>query len=156
MGKMEIRPTTDIDLELLKYSKTPLPLLLMTMREALTLAGLIDGKTIAVSIAEKNGESYEVVYIAVHPDYQKKGYGRELLLHTLDYIRFLGGEIAETGAGNANVQMFTFLQRVGFRVSGVEQDHYLFGNSRPEVENAIVNLDQIRYRADLVAMARNR
>jgi hypothetical protein len=52
--------------------------------------------------------------------------------------------------------MFTFLQRVGFRVSGVEQDHYLFGNSRPEVENAIVNLDQIRYRADLVAMARNR
>jgi hypothetical protein len=52
--------------------------------------------------------------------------------------------------------MFAFLQRVGFRISGVKQDHYLPDDGRPEVENAIINRDQIRYRADFAAMAGSR
>lgn len=147
-----IKPTIEIDTALLKRSKTPLPQLMMALKNGLTLGGMVDGVNVAVCIAEKRGEFYELIHLAVNPDYQKKGYGREILLHTLDYVRLLGGQYIETGAGNANVQMFMFLQRVGFRISGVTPDYYIYGNERPEVENAIVNRDMIRYHADLNAM----
>lgn len=155
MRNFEIRPTNEIDMALLGRSKTPLPQLMLAVRNGLTLAGRIDGKDVAVCIVEMRDGGYEIIHLAVLPDHEKKGYGRELLLHTLDYIRFLGGETAELGAGNANVRMFTFLQQVGFRVTGVISNYYIYGNERPEVENAIINRDMIRYTADLAAMAAN-
>ena len=137
----------------MQLSKIPLPQLMISAQRGLTLGLSVEGKCVAMSIVERRQSLFELMLLAVDPLHQRQGYARELLFHTMDYIRLLGGKTLDAGAGNADIQSFLFLQRHGFRVVGVIPDHYYSSNARPEVENSIVNRDMIRYSADLTELA---
>jgi hypothetical protein len=55
----------------------------------------------------------------------------------------------EAGCGNASLEQYALLQRVGFRVIGVVANYYVSDMKTVNVENAIANLDMIRFRFSL-------
>lgn len=110
------------------------------------LAGMLDEKNIAVCAVQRKPAYDDIVYWSVLPDYRGKGYGRELLLYTLDYLQVLGNRAVEIGASNADVRLFSFYQALGFRVVGVVPD-YFAGEDVPVHNGRVIKArDRLRYR----------
>lgn len=113
-------------------------------------AGKLDGKNAAACLLNEqlgNGVC-DVANLAVADGFRGQGLYREMLLHVMDYAREKGFHYLEIGAGNADLDAHKTLQKMGFRVIGVVQDHYQSGGQSLAVENGIVNRDLLRYRID--------
>ncbi len=66
----------------------------------------------------ENEEVGEIHEIFVHPKWQGRGIGSELLLKALDYAKERGRKIAELWVGIGNVKAKRFYEKFGFRESG--------------------------------------
>lgn len=136
-------------MDLLTMSDPSLPQVMRQLNLCTAFAGLLGDKNIAVCLLEQRGDFYEVVNFAVDTFYQGRGFGKEILYYVLDYVKAMGGTAVEIGAGNAKIQLFGMLQKLGFRVVAVWPDHYYEDYRQASVENSIFNRDMIRYRMDL-------
>jgi hypothetical protein len=72
-----------------------------------------------------------------------------LLQHVIANYKESTCKYVEAGCGNANLDQYALMQRVGFRVIGVVANYYLSDTKTVNVENAIANLDMIRFRFSL-------
>jgi ribosomal protein S18 acetylase RimI-like enzyme len=88
-------------------------------------------------------DSYELMSIAVHPDYQKSGYGTALLKWVIDFFRNSGARQLEVGTGTFGYQL-TFYQRQGFRVTGIDQNFFVKNYPEPIFEDGIQLFDMLR------------
>jgi D-alanine-D-alanine ligase len=76
--------------------------------------------------------TYDLYWIAVHPDYQGKRVGRQLLTHVEQDLRATGARwlLAETSSSPVYDKTRTFYQKCGFSIVGDVPDFYRAGDGR--------------------------
>lgn len=90
----------------------------------------------------------EIMNVSVEPTHQKRGIGSQLLRTVIDELKAQSYEKLVLGTGTFGYQL-TYYQRLGFRVEGVEKDHFLLHYPDPIWENGIQHKDMLRLSLEL-------
>ena len=78
------------------------------------LVGLIDDTVMASCMLGYNGHRAEVNYLAVHPDHQRKGYAKDMMLHTEELLLEVGCPKINLMIRNTNLQVKAFYESLGY------------------------------------------
>nr|WP_202819757.1 GNAT family N-acetyltransferase [Thaumasiovibrio subtropicus] len=102
-----------------------------------------DGNQVGVAalLPHRVGE-WELINLAVSPDYQKKGIGATLLEYVIDWTRAQKGYYLGLGTGTFGYQL-AFYQRAGFRVERVIRNFFLDHYPHPVWEAGIQHQDML-------------
>lgn len=65
-----------------------------------------------------------VLNLCIHPDYQRRGLGRQLLLHLLDAARARRAHLAILEVRASNKAAFALYDGLGFNEIGIRKDYY--------------------------------
>jgi ribosomal-protein-alanine N-acetyltransferase len=75
--------------------------------------------------------------IAVHPDFQGRGIGKEILRFALDKIRRLGGMFVTLEVRQSNAAAISLYEKMGFTLLGVREGYY----QNPSEDAQVMSLD---------------
>jgi len=81
----------------------------------LLFIALLDGKLIGSVMAGYEGHRGWLNYLAVLPDYQKRGYGRKLVEKAIAELEELGCMKLNVQVRESNISAVRFYERLGFR-----------------------------------------
>ncbi|QRY80721.1 GNAT family N-acetyltransferase [Pseudomonas sp. PDNC002] len=152
--------TASLYLRELDFHQAPWPLLLLAdpSREQVLsylpqsrLLAMLDGERavgVVVVTPGDNGEA-EITNLAVDEAWQGRGLGRRLLESAIERARDGGLRRLCIATGNSSLAQLGLYQRLGFRIVGVEPDHFLRHYPEPIFENGIQCRDQIRLAIEL-------
>jgi ribosomal protein S18 acetylase RimI-like enzyme len=91
----------------------------------------------------------EIVNIAVAPEHQGKGIGKQLVQHAIETTKQQGYQTIEIGTGNSSIGQLALYQKCGFRITGIDKDFFVRHYTEPILENGIPCRDMIRLAQDL-------
>lgn len=91
----------------------------LAVNSELFLVGLLDGKLIATAMAGYEGHRGWINYLAVHPDFQRNGCGRQIMNAAEKLLRKLGCPKINLQVRTNNRAVIEFYQRIGFSVDDV-------------------------------------
>lgn len=140
------------------YTKAPIKLLLEADPSVEKIKAYLPGSRCFVAILEDKPVGayvvqciapavYELMSIAVSPEYQRKGIGSKLLKHAVTTVHDMGARRLEVGTGTFGYQL-AWYQREGFRVFAIERDFFLVNYKEPIYENGIQLKDMLRLAVD--------
>lgn len=94
-----------------------------------------DGAVLGYSVlgpAPFTDGTYDLYWLAVHPDAQRTGAGRRLMAHAEDAIRARGGRLVlvETASKPSYAATRAFYERIGYREVARVPDYYAPGDDR--------------------------
>ncbi|WP_447744329.1 GNAT family N-acetyltransferase [Pseudomonas nicosulfuronedens] len=117
------------------------------------LLGIFDtGRALGVVvITPREQGTAEISNLAVDEAWQGRGLGRRLLEAAIRQARTDGLLRLTIATGNSSLAQLGLYQRVGFRIVGIEVDHFVRHYPEPIYENGIQCRDQIRLVLDLSA-----
>jgi ribosomal protein S18 acetylase RimI-like enzyme len=95
----------------------------------------VDGRVVGYScygLVPCSSVSWDLYWIAVHPDQQGGGLGKRLLRETEERVRRAGGLAlyAETSGKAQYVSTRAFYERSGYETAGVFEDFYAVGDAK--------------------------
>lgn len=85
----------------------------------LFLIGLLDSKVISSIMVGYEGHRGWINYLAVAPEYQKQGYGRQLVQKGIDELRRIGCLKVNLQVRNTNTAVINFYKHLGFKDDNV-------------------------------------
>ena len=85
----------------------------------LFLVGTSDHNIVASAMAGYDGHRGSVFYLAVHPDYQSKGYGQELMVYIESLLTNLGCPKLNIVVRTSNVKVLKFYAQLGYNPDDV-------------------------------------
>ncbi|HVU26948.1 MAG TPA: GNAT family acetyltransferase [Verrucomicrobiae bacterium] len=91
----------------------------LAVNPELFLVGLLDGKLIATAMAGYEGHRGWINYLAVHPEFQRNGYGRQIMEAAEKLLRNLGCPKINLQVLTKNRAVIEFYQRIGFSADDV-------------------------------------
>lgn len=91
----------------------------------------------------------EIVNIAVAPQFQSKGIGKQLIGHAKSICKKRGAGLLKAGTGNSSTGQIAFYQKCGFRIIGVERDFFIKNYDHEIIENGIKCVDMLRLALEL-------
>lgn len=91
----------------------------LEVQPELFLVGCLDGKVIASVMAGYEGHRGWVNYLAVHPDYQRRGIGRRMMECVEHLLLKLGCPKINLQVRKTNLGVINFYQQLGFRDDNV-------------------------------------
>ena len=94
-------------------------------------------------LLQRGPDVAELTNMAIHPDVQGRGLGKELLGHLIREARKAGFAQLTVSTGNSSLGALDLYQKVGFRITGVTPDHFTRHYPEPIEENGIPCRDQI-------------
>jgi ribosomal protein S18 acetylase RimI-like enzyme len=147
-----------VEIQEVPYTKAPLELLLIAdpsvekiktyLPRSRCFIAMLPGKPVGAYVVQRIAPAiYELMSIAVSPEYQRKGIGSELLRHAVTTVHDMGAHRLEVGTGTFGYQL-AWYQREGFRVFAVERDFFLTNYEEPIYENDIQLKDMLRLAVD--------
>ena len=80
----------------------------------LFLVGYLENKLIASVMAGYDGHRGWINYFAVHPDFQARGYGKQLMDNVENGLRELGCPKINLQIREGNDKVFSYYQKLGF------------------------------------------
>lgn len=86
----------------------------LKVQAELFLVGYLEDKLIASVMAGYDGHRGWINYFAVHPDFQAKGYGKQLMDNVENGLRELGCPKINLQIREGNDKVFTYYQKLGF------------------------------------------
>ncbi len=98
----------------------------------------------ALILTTLHDDAWEIKNIAVHPEYQARGIGKELIRAALDACRERGAREVWIGTGNSSINQLALYQKMGFRMAGIDVDFFTRNYPEAIVENGIECRDMIR------------
>ncbi len=139
-----------LDMSLLLGADPSMPRVMGQLNHSTCICGMLSGKNIVACLLNEPGgkDVCEISVLAASEAYEDSDYRLELVSAVADYARGQGFRYMDVCVGNADISAFLSLQKMGFRLSGVEADYYATGQQGLSVVNGIVNRDMLRYRAD--------
>lgn len=81
--------------------------------------GLIDGKVMGSVMVGYEGHRGWINYLAVSPNFQRRGYGRKLVEKAVDELKKLGCPKINLQVRRSNVQVIEFYKHLGFKEDDV-------------------------------------
>lgn len=97
----------------------------------------------------KSQQVYELMNIAVLPEYQGQKIGKILLRSAISISQQRGATELELGTGNSSLSQLAFYQKAGFRIVGVIPNFFIDNYEEPIYENGIQCRDMIRLKLNL-------
>ena len=76
----------------------------------------------------------ELMNVAVRPDRQGRGYGRQLVTAAQAYAQRQGAVSVEVGTGDSSLGALALYQRCGFTIKAIDKDYFLRHYSAPIYE----------------------
>ena len=95
----------------------------LKVQAELFLVGYLEDKLIASVMAGYDGHRGWINYFAVHPDFQGRGYGKQLMNNVENGLRELGCPKINLQIREGNDKVFSYYQKLGF----VEEDRINMG-----------------------------
>ena len=86
----------------------------LKVQAELFLVGCLEEKSIASVMAGYDGHRGWVNYFAVHPDFQARGYGKQLMENVENGLRELGCPKINLQIREGNDNVFSYYQKLGF------------------------------------------
>jgi len=86
----------------------------LKVQAELFLVGYLDDKLIASVMAGYDGHRGWINYFAVHPDFQARGYGKQLMDNVEKGLRKLGCPKINLQIREGNDKVFSYYQKLGF------------------------------------------
>ena len=86
----------------------------LKVQAELFLVGYLEDKLIASVMAGYDGHRGWINYFAVHPDFQARGYGKQLMDNVENGLRELGCPKINLQIREGNDKVFTYYQKLGF------------------------------------------
>ena len=86
----------------------------LKVQAELFLVGYLKDKLIASVMAGYDGHRGWINYFAVHPDFQARGYGKQLMDNVENGLRELGCPKINLQIREENDKVFTYYQKLGF------------------------------------------
>ena len=86
----------------------------LKVQAELFLVGYLEDKLIASVMAGYDGHRCWINYLAVHPDFQARGYGKQLMDNVENGLRELGCPKINLQIREENDKVFTYYQKLGF------------------------------------------
>ena len=109
-----------------------------------------EGQTVGVSILLRTRPfTMELANLAVVPEFQGQGIGKQLIADAIDQARKTGCRILEVGTGNAGIDQLALYQKCGFSIVSVDIDYFRRHYPQPIVENGIECRHMIRLKMNL-------
>ena len=111
---------------------------------------IVDEKKFAgvyLLLIKENG--CEIDMLVIHPQYEKEGLEKELLVHAKETAKEKGKKSVRVTTSNANIQHIEILQKCGYRLTEVEKDFYLRNNGKVIILDDIPVLDQFVFQAKI-------
>jgi len=129
----------------------PSPALIETyIKDSEVYVGLTDDKVIGVYVLTPvSKETVELKNIAVHPEYQNQGIGKQLVLDAIQKAKDKRRKRIEVGTGNSSLLQLALYQKCGFRIVGIEKDFFTKNYQEEIIENGIRCVDMIRLAIDI-------
>ena len=147
---MEIQevPNTEAPIELLLEADPSVDKIKAYLPASRCFAAILQGKPVGAYVVQLIAPAvYELMSIAVSPEYQRKGIGSKLLRHAVTTVHDMGARRLEVGTGTFGYQL-AWYQREGFRAFAVERDFFLTNYKEPIYENDIQLKDMLRLAVD--------
>ena len=91
----------------------------MAVQPELFLVGAIEGRLVATVMAGYEGHRGWLNYLAVAPDCQRRGLGREIVEHAIEKLRALGCPKVNLQVRASNAEVIAFYESLGFKVDDV-------------------------------------
>ncbi|MBL8019772.1 MAG: GNAT family N-acetyltransferase [Leptospirales bacterium] len=91
----------------------------------------------------------ELVNIAVYEEYQRRGYARQLVSHSIAEAKTRGAKTIEVGTADSSFGPLALYRGAGFRLTGVDRDFFVRHYSEPVLDNGIQCRDMLRLTLDL-------
>jgi GNAT superfamily N-acetyltransferase len=107
-----------------------------------------DGELIGAATMQWRDDPCEIMELAVAPDRQGQGIGRQMVAWLVDEARQRGKTAVLVGTANASIGNIVFYQRCGFRIDQVRKDYFWYYR-KPIYENGIQIRDMLVFRYDL-------
>jgi len=107
-----------------------------------------DGELIGAATMQWRDDPCEIMELAVAPDRQGQGIGRQMVAWLVDEARLRGKTAVLVGTANASIGNIVFYQRCGFRIDQVRKDYFWYYR-KPIYENGIQIRDMLVFRYDL-------
>ncbi len=98
----------------------------------------------AIILARLRDDAWEIKNIAVQPEHQGHGIGKELIRAALDVCRERGAREVWIGTGNSSINQLALYQKMGFRMAGIDVDFFTRNYPEKIIENGIHCRDMIR------------
>lgn len=122
------------------------------------LANLVDavyraddgGTLVGAATMQWRADPCELMELAVAPERQHQGLGRQLLEWLASEARQRGKTAMLVGTANASIGNIAFYQKCGFRMDSVRKDYFWYYHE-PVYENGIRIRDMLVFRRDLAA-----
>jgi ribosomal protein S18 acetylase RimI-like enzyme len=78
---------------------------------------IIEGKIVGfiTTIISKESNTGRIQTLAIHPNYQRKGIGTELINHALKYFKKEGLKLARIDVKESNISAFELYKKLGFK-----------------------------------------
>jgi ribosomal protein S18 acetylase RimI-like enzyme len=88
----------------------------VAVRPDLFLVGLVDGEVVATVMAGCEGHRGWINYLAVSPEHQRKGYGRQMMAEAEQLLQRLGCPKINLLVRNTNRAVIEFYECMGYAV----------------------------------------
>jgi ribosomal protein S18 acetylase RimI-like enzyme len=141
-------PYTEAPMELLLEADPSVEKIKAYLPNSRCFVAILQGEPVGAYVVQRIApEVYELMSIAVSPEYQRKGIGSKLLKHVVTAVHDMGARRLEVGTGTFGYQL-AWYQRQGFRVFAIERDFFLDNYEEPIYENGIQLKDMLRLAVD--------
>ena len=91
----------------------------LRIQPELFLVGCLNDRIIASVMGGYDGHRGWVYYLAVHPDYQQKGFARQMMLEIEDRLHKIGCPKINLQVRNTNLKVIEFYKRIGYKLDDV-------------------------------------
>lgn len=106
------------------------------------------GRLVGAATMRWEGEAAEILELAVAPENQGRGLGRQIVSWLADEARRRGKRRLTVGTGNSSLGNIAFYQRCGMRMDHVRPDYFWYYHE-PIFEHGIQKRDLLVFRLDL-------
>ena len=107
-----------------------------------------DGALVGAATMQWRNDPCEIMELAVAPDRQGQGIGRQIVAWLIDEAKKRGKSAVQVGTANASIGNIAFYQKLGFRMDHVRKDYFWYYRE-PHYENGIRIRDMLVFRYDL-------
>jgi GNAT superfamily N-acetyltransferase len=112
-----------------------------------------DGALVGAATMQWRGDPCEIMELAVAPERQRQGLGRQIVAWLVELARRRGKSAVLVGTANSSIGNIAFYQKVGFRMDQVRKDYFRYYRE-PHYENGIQIRDMLVFRYELAGETR--
>ncbi|WP_241474967.1 GNAT family N-acetyltransferase [Priestia flexa] len=143
----KILQVTKNHIELLKEADPSEEVISGYIERGTCIAGRADGELVGfVVLLPTRPNTVEIVNIVVKKNMRNQGYGKQLVEEALKLSKHYGYKSVEIATGNSSIEQLALYQKCGFRITGIEIDHFVHNYEEEIYENGIQCRDMIRLR----------